>query len=822
MTVQVTDRLSQLYVGNGVNTRFDFTFRVFDQEDETGVAVRVKVENDFEFLDESKYAVTINQDELGGYVTFVEAPDAQTFFYIAGKTPVDQLLDITNYDNFYPDAIERALDKLTAILQEWKHLVDFETQARILADIDYDQLAIQREADLKAYIDGIASAITGQPVTGLPSKFVVDGVDTQDKINDRTIQKISKISDLRTLVPRVNTQIVNVVQHTEENLGGGLFKYNQLRVSEDDNATIVKGWEKLNLKNLTVFDFGALDSQSNSTLFFEGADTYAKTKGIKIEIPTGTTFNVDNANFNTQNFFGGGKLKHISSSYITLPEQRRGSYFYNDAQITLEDVFDDHLTKDGESERYTAFGGAATLFGKEFIAVRTGKDHFRDAITPSSLVLYIIDRTKASNPISKSVLFTPVTGKDVRDVNVCIHPSFGNRLLIKYVIYDGINYEGWLITYNATNYTVESNRKLDFGVSQFVWGNTLISPSGRLITASYGLNGSINIYRSTSNFDVLATTTISLALIKTFEPSAAAEPTICYFDDRMVIFYRMGTGVQGKFAWTYDKEGLVNWSTPTNMGREVHAPAVEPYLNTKEELFMISSLGPARAVLSTFATQNLTAWYSTANILVANDQIGFGGYPSIVDYGDEISVSSFVDIHNASTQPCTIFDVRKFKKRPYSALNAINAQRETFRNSNLAWGEYSLNASATNIDVKIALKVGLTFSRVRMRMTGVSTSTFAELLNEAGAIVATSANISINTSSSVDVDFIFSSAALTAGIYTIRIQRRDSANPYVFNWNTQNYGKPRIIKNRVVDILGLTSSDSSSLWNNAGIHVDLF
>lgn len=85
MTVQVTDRLSQLYVGNGVNTRFDFTFRIFDQEDEIGVAVRIKVGNEFEFLDETKYTVTINPDNLGGYVNFLDAPNPQTYFYIAGK-----------------------------------------------------------------------------------------------------------------------------------------------------------------------------------------------------------------------------------------------------------------------------------------------------------------------------------------------------------------------------------------------------------------------------------------------------------------------------------------------------------------------------------------------------------------------------------------------------------------------------------------------------------------------------------------------------------------------------------------------------------------
>ncbi|MGQ0517972.1 hypothetical protein ACT453_50500, partial [Bacillus sp. D-CC] len=83
----------QHIVGNGVNKRFDFSFRAFEQEDETGIGVRVKIGNEFEFIDEDKYSVTLNPDNFGGFVTFIDAPDATTYFYIAGKTPVDQLLE---------------------------------------------------------------------------------------------------------------------------------------------------------------------------------------------------------------------------------------------------------------------------------------------------------------------------------------------------------------------------------------------------------------------------------------------------------------------------------------------------------------------------------------------------------------------------------------------------------------------------------------------------------------------------------------------------------------------------------------------------------
>ncbi len=267
MTVQVTDRLSQLYVGNGVNTRFDFTFRIFDQEDETGVAVRIKVGNEFEFLDETKYTVTINPDNLGGYVNFLDAPDAQTYFYIAGKTPVDQLLDITNYDNFYPDAIERALDKLTAILQEWKHLVDFETQARILADLNYDELAQQRETELKAYIDGIASAITGQPVLGLPAKFVVDGAETQKAINDLNIQVVKSKSALEVLKPRIDGQVVLMTGYYENQFqGGDHFKYDKSQSTVNNGVTIINGWVKqFSNTELTVSACGARQGNYDHT-----------------------------------------------------------------------------------------------------------------------------------------------------------------------------------------------------------------------------------------------------------------------------------------------------------------------------------------------------------------------------------------------------------------------------------------------------------------------------------------------------------------------------------------------------------------------------
>lgn len=181
MTVSNSERLSPLYEGNSVNTRFDFTFRVFDQEDATGISVKYKVNADFEKVDESLYRVTINQDNLGGYITFINAPKVGFKFHISGETPLDQQLDITNYDNFYPDAVERALDKLTAILQEWIQLINLEKTSRHNADTFYDLLAQKRESELKSYLDNLLANLNGD--TALGTQFITSLDQSSELLN---------------------------------------------------------------------------------------------------------------------------------------------------------------------------------------------------------------------------------------------------------------------------------------------------------------------------------------------------------------------------------------------------------------------------------------------------------------------------------------------------------------------------------------------------------------------------------------------------------------------------------------------------------------
>lgn len=282
MTVPISDRLSQLYVGNGTNTRFDFTFRVFDQEDTTGIAVRKKGSADFETVDPSTYAVTINPDNMGGYIIFNSPPVAGMYFYIAGATPLDQLLDITNYDNFYPDAIERALDKLTALLQEWGTQLDLEKQARILADIHYDSLAMEREDNLEnrlvTYINAIVGITNPKIFDGISDRMVItkDG-RTQREFNDSLPFWTNDYANFKQETIQRENKIVGFVIQEDEKLS---TTFNSKLSAETERAMAAEA---------------EIDAKTNANGVGNRAyKTYAKMDADKTNIPAKSKVTVTN------------------------------------------------------------------------------------------------------------------------------------------------------------------------------------------------------------------------------------------------------------------------------------------------------------------------------------------------------------------------------------------------------------------------------------------------------------------------------------------------------------------------------------------------
>jgi hypothetical protein len=81
-----------------------------------------------ELLPGDEYSVQLNSDQIntpGGSVTLSDAPPAGQSIVIARATIQTQTLDLPAYTRFPSDAVENALDKLTAITQELTTRIDY-------------------------------------------------------------------------------------------------------------------------------------------------------------------------------------------------------------------------------------------------------------------------------------------------------------------------------------------------------------------------------------------------------------------------------------------------------------------------------------------------------------------------------------------------------------------------------------------------------------------------------------------------------------------------------------------------------------------------
>ena len=127
MTVQTTSTTVQ-FQGDGTSVSFPFGFRVLEPDhidvflvnNNTASAVQGIPAGQVVMLDPSKYNVTLSTNGPGGTVTFTgtPAPTSNITVTIERATPETQLTNYVPNDPFPAESHERALDKLTLIVQE--------------------------------------------------------------------------------------------------------------------------------------------------------------------------------------------------------------------------------------------------------------------------------------------------------------------------------------------------------------------------------------------------------------------------------------------------------------------------------------------------------------------------------------------------------------------------------------------------------------------------------------------------------------------------------------------------------------------------------
>jgi|GEM_PF-1969439 len=140
--------------GNGFNTAFPFTFKVFTATDIL-VTYLDALGADSVLVLSTNYTVSLNADQNtspGGSVTLLVAPATATYITLTSQVTNTQSLSLTNSGGFYPSSINDALDRIV---------------------IQVQQLAEQVTRAAKAPLSGIgaltpSSLVFGVDATGTP------------------------------------------------------------------------------------------------------------------------------------------------------------------------------------------------------------------------------------------------------------------------------------------------------------------------------------------------------------------------------------------------------------------------------------------------------------------------------------------------------------------------------------------------------------------------------------------------------------------------------------------------------------------------------
>lgn len=115
MTISTETRIAGPYTGDGTTVIFPFAFKVFAKTD-----LLVTVAGAERTVD-THYVVAFNEDQdtsPGGSVAFTSAPASGAEVYIRSAIPMTQAVKLVNGGGWYPAVVNKAFDKLTALIQQ--------------------------------------------------------------------------------------------------------------------------------------------------------------------------------------------------------------------------------------------------------------------------------------------------------------------------------------------------------------------------------------------------------------------------------------------------------------------------------------------------------------------------------------------------------------------------------------------------------------------------------------------------------------------------------------------------------------------------------
>lgn len=467
-------------------------------------------------------------------------------------------------------------------------------------------------------------------------------------------------------------------------------------------------------------------------------------------------------------FLGVGETApYVGAPRTTAPAHRKTDVNGWRTTIPFEDEHLPHASIDGQELFYTAFGGACSINGVELYVARTSYEHTNNTAHPNLVHLYGFCKNRKPI-ITKRVIYTAPSGTSVLNVNICPHPGRNGIALITFgIVSAGAVYSCVLITYNAATQSIESERTIGgLPSNEFKWGNALVTPQGYLIFCSYKLDGTaINVWRSTVALPVIGA--VDVALASTISDTVASEPTIGYWNNRIVCFYRR-TGAASRLTYTWDVEGQGPWADPVfPYGVPAHSPAVIPYSNASV-FTAFFSLGTDRTKNGFVSSNDLvnfkgsTPWQITGNSI--------GGYPSIIDLGGSYSSSTYaehydkprelkrtrferveldkglIDVSPADPQFCVYLPM----------LNEIPNGLTGVWIGSLNGADSRIASDARGYKIEFEVKRHTPFKSIALLCAAGSSSAYVQIL-DGTSVVLTSDIKNINASGATPSEFSFSS-----------------------------------------------------------------
>lgn len=245
MTVENINPI-QTFIANGSTTTFTFQFGV---EDKANIAVKV---NRLE-ISSDEYAYDANSNSI----IFQVAPGIDSEVEVRRVTDLERSIQYSTYNNsFRPETLNYDLDRIWRVLQEMGVLnwmvnndvkdlnayvdsLNAETKTQFLAEIQKQGISLNQ---LESFTNQIYQNLADVAVSkGWFAEFVADGEENQKQINDKTIQKVKTIAQLKNYIPRINGQAVTVIDYDDQVLNiSNTYIYDQFSTLGDNYGTVIQ------------------------------------------------------------------------------------------------------------------------------------------------------------------------------------------------------------------------------------------------------------------------------------------------------------------------------------------------------------------------------------------------------------------------------------------------------------------------------------------------------------------------------------------------------------------------------------------------------